>query len=57
MDTTYPTTDSTQFPVCDWKEYYGEVEDPILPNAPEAVGKVVDLHMFIDGDHVGDQHT
>ncbi len=46
MDHTYPVIDSTQFPICDWREFYGEVEEPILPNAPEAIGKVVDLCML-----------
>ncbi|KAL7452765.1 hypothetical protein ACHAXS_000285 [Conticribra weissflogii] len=57
MDPTYPEIDSTQFPICDWSEFYGEVEEPIPPNAPEAIGKVVDLHMFVDSDHEGDQLT
>ncbi|KAL7472588.1 hypothetical protein ACHAXS_013574 [Conticribra weissflogii] len=57
MDPTYPVIDSTQFPVCDWSEFYGEVEEPIPPNAPEAIGKVVDLRMFVDSDHAGDQRT
>ncbi len=57
MDPTYPAIDSTQFPVCDWTEFYGEVEEPIPPNAPKALGKVVDLRMFVDSDHAGDQRT
>ncbi len=51
MDPTYPMIDSTQFPVCDWSEFYGEVEEPIPPNAPEAIGKVVDLRLFVNSDH------
>ena len=57
MDPMYPVIDSTQFPICDWSEFYGEVEEPIPPNAPEAIGKVVDLRMFVDSDHAGDQRT
>ncbi|KAL7465236.1 hypothetical protein ACHAXS_005568 [Conticribra weissflogii] len=57
MDPTYLAIDSTQFPICDWSEFYSEVEEPIPPNTPEAIGKVVDLCMFVDSDHVGDQHT
>ncbi|KAL7464684.1 hypothetical protein ACHAXS_005019, partial [Conticribra weissflogii] len=37
--------------------FYGEVEEPILPDSPEAIGKVVDLCMFVDSDHAGDQRT
>ncbi len=57
MDPTYPAIDSTQFPICDWNEFYHEVEEPIPPNAPETIGKVVDLHMFVNSDHAGDHHT
>ncbi len=57
MDCKYPAIDSTQLPICDWSKFYGEVEEPIPPNAPEAIGKVVDLHMFVDSDHLGDLHT
>ncbi|KAL7460152.1 hypothetical protein ACHAXS_000616 [Conticribra weissflogii] len=55
IDPTYKEIDSTQFPIFDWSEFYGEVEEPIPPNAPEAIGKVVDLHMFVNSDHAGDQ--
>ncbi|KAL7458731.1 hypothetical protein ACHAXS_000432 [Conticribra weissflogii] len=57
MDPMYLELDSTQFPVCDWSEFDGEVEEPVPPNAPEAIGKVVDLCMFVDSDHAGDQCT
>ncbi len=57
MDPTYPNIESTQFPVCDWSEFNGEVKEPIPPNAPEAIDKVVDLCMFVDSDHVGEKHT
>ncbi|KAL7460381.1 hypothetical protein ACHAXS_000835, partial [Conticribra weissflogii] len=32
-----------------------KVEEPIPPNAPEAIGKVVDLHMYVNSDYAGDQ--
>ncbi len=57
MDSMYPMIDSTQFPMCDWTEFYGEVEEPIPHNAPKAIGKVVGLRMFFDSDHAGDQRT
>ncbi len=53
MYPAYPTIDST-FPVCDWSEFYGKVEEPIPHNAPKAIGKVVNLCMFVDSDHEGD---
>ncbi len=57
MDPTCPDIDSTQFLVYDWSEFYGGVENPIPPNAPKAIGKVLDLHMFVDSYHVRDNHT
>ncbi|KAL7461868.1 hypothetical protein ACHAXS_002274 [Conticribra weissflogii] len=57
MDPTYPHINNNQFPVMDWKEFYGEVTKPILPNAPKPLGKPVDVHMFIDSDHAGDKQT
>ncbi len=57
MDPKYPVIDSTQFQICDGREFYCVVKEPIPPNASEAIGKVVDLCMFVDGDHAGDQHT
>ncbi len=57
MDPTYPAIDSRQLPICDWSEFYGKVEEPILPNAPEAISTIVDLRMFIDSNHAGDQCT
>ncbi len=56
VDSMYPSTGSTQFQVCDWIEFYGDVEEHILPNAPEAIEKVGDLYMFVDSDYAGDQH-
>ncbi len=38
MDPTYQTIDSIQLPICDWREFYGEVEEPIPHNASEAIG-------------------
>ncbi len=40
MDLTYLAIDSTQFPICDWSEFYGEVEEPLPPNVPKANGSV-----------------
>ncbi len=47
MDFTYLTIDSTQFPVYDWSEIYGNVEEPIPPITPEAIGKVVEICMLM----------
>ncbi len=60
QQTTIPTKlaiYSTQFPIWDGSKFYGEVEKPNPPNASEAIGKVVDLRMFVDSEHAGDQCT
>ncbi len=57
MDPTYPVIDSMQFLMCDLSEFYGEVEEPISHDAPEAIGKVVDFCMFVNSDNAGDQCT
>lgn len=57
FDPSYPTIDMSSFKECDWKNYYGNVTEAIPPNAPEARGKEVDLRIFVDSDHAGDQRT
>ncbi len=57
MDPTHPTIDSTQFPICDWSEFYSKIEEPIPTNAPDAIGKVVDHCIFVNSDHASNQHT
>ncbi|KAI2500781.1 hypothetical protein MHU86_13705 [Fragilaria crotonensis] len=56
-DPSYPTIDMTSFKECDWKAFYGNVEEAIPPNAPKPRGKDVDLRMFVDSDHAGDKRT
>ncbi|KAL7447794.1 hypothetical protein ACHAXS_000092, partial [Conticribra weissflogii] len=51
MDLTYPNINDKHFPVIDWKEFYGNVKEPIPPNAPKSLGKPVDIHMVVDSDH------
>ncbi len=57
MDPTYWTIDGTQFPMFEWSDFYGEVKEPIPPNLRDTIGKLVDLHMFVNSDHAGDQNT
>ena len=45
------------FKQCDWKEFYGDMMEPVPLNAPEPCGCDVDLHMFVDSDHAGDKLT
>ena len=52
---TYPVIDLSKFKDCDWKAFYGEATEAIPPNAPKPRGKEVDLRLFVDSDHAGDQ--
>jgi len=55
FDPTYPDIDQTAFPVYDWMEFYGDVEEAIPPDMPPPLGKDIDLCMMVDSDHVGDK--
>lgn len=57
FDPSYPDIDMTNFKECDWREFYGEVAEAIPTDAPEPLGKDVDLRMMVDSDHAGDKET
>ena len=38
-----------------WKDFYGNVEEALPPNAPKPLGKEVTLRMFADSDHTGNK--
>ena len=57
FDPTYPDVDHSEFIKSDWKDFHGEVKEPLPPNAPQARGKPVDLRLFVDSDHAGDRLT
>ncbi len=52
---TYPDIDNNQFPVMGWKEFYGNVEKSIPPNALKPMGKPVNTCMCLDRDQVRDK--
>jgi hypothetical protein len=56
-DPNYPDIDMSVFKECDWKEFYGDVEEALPLNAPEPRGCDIDLRMFVDSDHAGDKLT
>ena len=39
FDLTYPDIDLTTFPIYDWTEFYGDVEEAIPPDMPPPLGK------------------
>jgi hypothetical protein len=43
------------FKECDWKEFYGEVSEPLPPNMPEPRGKEIEIRLYVDLDDAGDQ--
>ena len=43
------------FKICDWKNFYGNLKEAILADAPPARGKEVKIRMFVDSDHAGDK--
>lgn len=56
MDPVHPEINEASS-LCDWSEFY--VEEISLPNAPEALGKEVYVHMIADSDNAEDNsmHT
>ena len=57
LDPTYPTIAKDKFPVFGWEEFYGDVMEAIPLNSPEPLGNEVDIRMYVDSDHAGDQST
>ena len=55
FDPTYPDIPLAKFPKQDWTSFYGDVKEPIPPNAPEPRGKSVDLRLYVDSDFAGDK--
>jgi hypothetical protein len=54
-DPSYPLIDMMSFKECNCKAFYGDAEKAIPPQALPPCGKDVDLQMFVDSDHAGDQ--
>jgi hypothetical protein len=57
FDPTYPSVDMGAFIQTDWKSMYGDVKETIPPDAPVPRGKEVELRLFVDSDHAGEQFT
>jgi hypothetical protein len=55
FDPTYPAVDMGTFIKTDWKSMYGDVKEMITSDAPVPRGKEVDLRLFVDSDHAGEQ--
>jgi hypothetical protein len=48
---------SSDFPDCDWTDFYGDVKEVLPPNMPEPLGKPVTMTAFVDADHAGNLAT
>ena len=55
LDPTYLKEPQCEFIECDWREFYGNVKEPIPPNAPRPLGKEVDLRLHTDLSHADDK--
>jgi hypothetical protein len=57
FDPTYPSIDLNDFIEGEWKEFYGDVAEPMPAYMPKPLGKEVDVRAFVDSDHAGDKRT
>jgi hypothetical protein len=57
FDPTYPSVDMGTFIKTDWNSMYGDVKEMIPSDAPVYHGKEIDLRLFADSDHAGEQFT
>jgi hypothetical protein len=57
FDPTYPDVDMSIFQEHEWKSVYGNVQEPIPLDKPEPRGKEVDIRLYVDSDHAGDERT
>ena len=55
---TYPLINHDTFnDGAEWKAFYGDIEEAIPPDVPEARGHCIDIRMMVDSDHAGDKET
>jgi hypothetical protein len=57
FDPSYPDIDHSSFHQCDWKEFYGDVTEALPHDAPQPLGKDVDIRMMVDSNHASDKKT
>ena len=57
FDPTYPEIYMGAFTECDWKNFYGDVKEVAPPNASKARGKEVNLSLYVNYDHAGEELT
>jgi hypothetical protein len=57
FDPTYPAVDMGTFIKNDWKYMYGDMKEMIFSDAPVSRVREIDLRLFVDSDHAGEQFT
>ena len=58
FDPTYPEIEFKAFNYDKtWIDFYGNVKEPVPPNASEPCGKPVNLGSFVDSDHAEEKST
>jgi hypothetical protein len=57
FDPTYPSVYMGTFIKTDWKSMYGDVKEMIPSDTTVPLGKEVDVRLFVDSDHAGEQFT
>ena len=58
FDPTPVNLDETAFHKTDWSNsIYGDVLEELPPNAPEPLGKPINMTCFVDADHAGEKVT
>ena len=57
LDPDHPDVNESRFQKFDWEDFYKGAEEPIPNNIPEARGRAIGLHCFVDADHASDKVT
>ena len=57
FEPSYPNIDYSNLQECDWTDFYEGAVESIPPNAPLEVENKVDLCMFVDSIHTGNEQT
>ena len=55
FDPAYPQIDDRRFKKHDWHDFYRDAKEAIPPNCPEARGRAVSVHCFVDADLAGNK--
>jgi hypothetical protein len=53
FDPTHAEVEMSDFKECDWREFCGDVREPLPPNVPSPRGQEVEIRLHVDSDHAG----